>query len=43
MQRGRNDLLEQAYRDLGRAAFHRDLIVVAVCVVAMAFIVGVLK
>lgn len=43
MQRGRNDLLEQAYRDLGRADFHRDLIVVAVCVVVMVFIVGVLK
>lgn len=28
--RGRNDLLEQAYKDLGRAAFHRELIVVAV-------------
>ena len=42
MNRGRNDLLEQAYRDLGRAAFHRDLIVVVVCVIAM-FVVGVLK
>lgn len=31
MQRGHNDLLEAAYRDLGRAAFYNDLIVVAVC------------
>lgn len=33
--RGRNDLLEQAYKNLGRAAFHQELIVVAVCVIAM--------
>lgn len=35
LNRGRNDLLEQAYKDLGRAAFHRELIVVAVCVIAI--------
>lgn len=34
LHRGRNDLLEQAYKDLGRAAFHRELIVV-VCVIAI--------
>lgn len=41
MNRGRNFLLEQAYKDLGRAAFHQDLIVVAVCV-AVSILVGVL-
>ena len=41
MNRGRNFLLEQAYKDLGRAAFHQDLIVVAVCVIAM-LVLGVI-
>lgn len=35
LHRGRNDLLEQAYKDLGRAAFHRELIVVVICVIAI--------
>lgn len=35
LHRGRNDLLEQAYKDLERAAFHRELIVVAVCVIGI--------
>lgn len=38
MNRGSNDLLAAAYRNLGRAEFHKDLIfaaVVAVLIVAI--------
>lgn len=35
MQRGSNDLLDAAYRNLGRAAFRIELLVCAVCAVGI--------
>lgn len=35
---GRNELLDAAYRNLGRAAFHNDLIVTAIIAVVIVAI-----
>lgn len=35
MPLGKNDLLEAAYRDLGRAAFRIELMICAVCAIAI--------
>lgn len=43
MERGRNFLLEKATRDLVRAAFVEDAIVVVACLVIVFFAVGVAK